>query len=758
MKLPYIVFLFSFAASIAAIGPSTASSNSEESFLVDRYALYVASNDGGPTRKRLRYAGTDAEKIAQTLSEVGGVQSSKSILLIDPRKEDIDNAFETFSKSIRNTKGKVRRTEFIFYYSGHSDESSLILGRESYGYSDLKKALNDVPSDVHVVMLDSCFSGNFVRTKGGTRLKPFLMDDSTVVQGHAYLSSSSEVEASQESDKIQASYFTHALVTGLRGAADTSGDNRVSLNELYHYAFNETLAKTESSIIGPQHPSYNITLVGSGDLVLTDITDAESMIYIPSIYEGKYFIRNMAGILVSEINKIRGTEVALALPAGYYTISIVTPSTTSQALINLDRGNKMSLDAHLFGAIPRTPGIARGESLEEIPPYANTEEELAAAAAYAEAHARAAAGGSSTATAATAVANSNETTPIAISAFMANDANIEGLQLAGFMATVSQSLTGIQVAGFLSTVNGSFKGIQVAGFLNTITSANTVNGMQVAGFMNTVSGPFNGFQIATFMNTTKDFLSGFQITLFMNSADSGFDGFQLSNFLNTAGGQTQGVQVSPFINIANSISGAQIGLINIAKSNTGISLGLFNFISDGIMSPALYFDTNGLSWMQYQGGTPTFFTSFMLGAPVTWGENIDLEYGVFGCGIGHRFSFPSIFKQVEFLNRFSIDLELITKHILNEEFFKGIESLSFKTESEANKAFFNLSKGNIPSLRLTTNIHLLKHLSFFAAWNADLNIYHYNDNAFTYGSNGRAVDIEQGRAQLFTNWSFGIRF
>lgn len=752
MKLPQILVLLSLTVTIAAVEPSTAISNSEESFPVDRYALYIASNDGGPTRERLRYAGTDAEKIAQTLSEVGGVHSSKSILLIDPKKEDIDNAFETFSRNIQSNKGKVRRTEFIFYYSGHSDESSLILGRESYGYSDLKKALNAVPSDVHVVMLDSCFSGNFVRTKGGTRQKPFLMDDSTVVQGHAYLSSSSEVEASQESDKIQASYFTHALVTGLRGAADTSGDNRVSLNELYHYAFNETLAKTESSIIGPQHPSYNITLVGSGDLVLTDITDAESMIYIPSIYEGKYFIRNMAGILVSEINKIRGTEIALALPAGYYTISLVTPSTTSQALINLDRGNKMSLDASLFGAIPRTQGRARGESIEEIQIYASTEEELAAAAAYAEAHARAAAAGDNSAVAAT---NSNENTPIAISAFMANDANIEGLQLAGFMATVSQSLIGIQVAGFLSTVNGNFKGIQVAGFLNTINSTNTVEGMQIAGFMNTVNGPFNGFQITSFINTADDFLTGFQVAVFMNSADSGFDGFQLSNFLNTAGGQTQGVQVSPFINIANSICGAQIGLINIAKSNTGISLGLFNFISDGIMSPALYFDSNGLSWLQYQGGTPTFFTSFMLGTPVTWGKKVDLDYGVFGFGIGHRFNIPS---KIDIIGLFSVDLELISKHILNEDNLKEIRKEPVETEREVAEALIHFGRGNIPSLRLTTNIHWKKHLSIFVAWNADLNITGYNDNAFTYGSNGTAVDIGQGKAQLFTYLSAGIRF
>ena len=103
-------------------------------------------------------------------------------------------------------------------------------------------------------MLDSCFSGNFIRTKGGSREKPFLVDDSSVVQGHAYLSSSSETETSQESDAIQSSYFTQALVTGLRGAADANMDGRVSLNELYYYAFNQTLSQTETASAGP---SYN---------------------------------------------------------------------------------------------------------------------------------------------------------------------------------------------------------------------------------------------------------------------------------------------------------------------------------------------------------------------------------------------------------------------------------------------------------------------------------------------------------------------
>ncbi|MGD8538948.1 MAG: hypothetical protein PVI66_09540 [Candidatus Aminicenantes bacterium] len=48
-------------------------------------------------------------------------------------------------------------------------------------------------------------------------------------------------------------------------------DGRVTLNEAYHFAFNETLAQTEKSLSGPQHPYYNIQMAGTGDVVMTDI-------------------------------------------------------------------------------------------------------------------------------------------------------------------------------------------------------------------------------------------------------------------------------------------------------------------------------------------------------------------------------------------------------------------------------------------------------------------------------------------------------
>ena len=84
------------------------------------------------------------------------------------------------------------------------------------------------------------------------------------MQGYAFLTSSSENEAAQESERLRGSFFTHALLTGLRGAADVSGDGKVTLNEAYQFAFNETLVQTTPTQAGAQHPAYDIKMAGTG--------------------------------------------------------------------------------------------------------------------------------------------------------------------------------------------------------------------------------------------------------------------------------------------------------------------------------------------------------------------------------------------------------------------------------------------------------------------------------------------------------------
>lgn len=327
---------------------------------VERYGLYIGANNGGNSKSILSYAESDATSFKNTMSELGGIPNENSILLLSPKKNEIDDAFAKLSNSILKNKSK-NRTEVIIYYSGHSDEDGLFLNNSCYSYSDLKKQINSIPCDIHVVILDSCYSGSFIRTKGGIKQKPFLLDDSSKVSGHAYLSSSSEWESSQESDEIEGSFFTNSLLSGLRGAADSNNDKKVTLNELYSYAFLETLHKTEETKSGPQHPNYNITLTGSGDLVLTDYSNSNCLLEISEDVLGKIIIRNENGKIISELDKNETIPILLALPDGKYKITQILNNVTSIANYEIKKNETVILKTSDLESVTQKENLQKGD-------------------------------------------------------------------------------------------------------------------------------------------------------------------------------------------------------------------------------------------------------------------------------------------------------------------------------------------------------------------------------------------------------------
>ena len=622
-----------FLIIIFCLGTVFAAENNGNGAAIERYALYVASNRGGQGRETLKYAGTDAENLAKTMIEIGGVRKQNSFILVDSTREEIEGAFDNITSIIERNKYKAKRVEFLFYYSGHSDEEALLLGEEKYGYSDLKADISSVPSDVHVVMLDSCFSGNFIRAKGGSRQKSFLVDDASVVQGHAYLSSSSESESSQESDVIGASYFTHSLISGLRGAADTSGDNRVSLNELYYYAFNDTLANTETSVIGPQHPSFNITLVGSGDLVLTDLSDAESLIILPSDAEGRYLVRTLDGRLASEVNKIRGSQLSIALPAGYYIVTVVTATSTGQTNVRLTAGNSFTLASDGIKQIPLTTGVARGGAALSSTPsddYVSVGDAAGVAVAGAMVGAAGTVGIADTVT--SAVGTALEAVGSALSgagAALSGASGASASRVYGYDASsldaeersvldrarqnAARSSKSRQTSdvyddyddyydygdnGYVGTTSNEepveydpiafavLPGIYVPyeydnvnlGIGTLYINNQRVRGFQVSGFIGSIKQELTGIQVSGFMNKLGGAGSGVMVAGALNLTKGNYKGVQYAGFGNFNTGNMRGSQISGFMNrVSGDLTGMQIsGFLNIAGNVQGSQIGIVN--------------------------------------------------------------------------------------------------------------------------------------------------------------------------------------
>src|SRR5499427_5691070 len=306
-----------------------------------RFALVIGVNDGGPSRLRLRYAASDAKEIARVLEQLGGVADDDMTLLIDADRAKILSRVEQLGRRLAEARAAVRRLEVVFYYSGHSDEDGLLVRGERISYSELRSRLDALPADLQVAILDSCASGAMTRPKGGTARPPFLLDSSSSLKGHAFLTSSAADEVAQESDRIGGSFFTHYMLSAMRGAADSSRSGRVTLNDAYAFAFQETLARTQRTQGGAQHPSYDLQLQGAGDLVLTDLRSTSAGLVLGTEVAGRVFVRDDDDRLLVELRKTAGREVELGLSKGPYRVTVDDKETR----VLLEDGRRSRLDA-----------------------------------------------------------------------------------------------------------------------------------------------------------------------------------------------------------------------------------------------------------------------------------------------------------------------------------------------------------------------------------------------------------------------------
>lgn len=328
---------------------------------VRRFTLIVAAHDGGEQRAKLRYVESDADAFSNVFRTLGGVEPSDEYRLSQPTPDRLRAMFVELKSHLEAASKTVDRLELVMYYSGHSDAQGLLLGSERYTYEELKERLEQLPVDIHIAILDACASGAMTRQKGGVRRPAFTIDIANKSSGYAILTSSAENESAQESDRIGASVFTHFLVSALRGAADLSGDGQVTLNEAYIFAFHETLQRTINTIGGVQHPAYEIKLVGSGDIVMTDVRETNTTMSLGKEIYGRFYIQGPSGQLAAEILKIQGRKVVLGLMPGQYTIFWNKDETVLQKSIVLQKETSVEIVADEFIVTEgREPMVLRG--------------------------------------------------------------------------------------------------------------------------------------------------------------------------------------------------------------------------------------------------------------------------------------------------------------------------------------------------------------------------------------------------------------
>lgn len=516
-----------------------------------RFALVVGANDGGPGRVTLRYAGTDATSVASVMTQLGGVDPRDVSALQDPTVDDLSAGLDKLSGQLTEAAKSKARLEVFFYYSGHSDEEGLLLKGGKLGYGPLRKRLEALPAEVKIAVLDSCASGALTLLKGGAPRPSFLVDASSLLTGHAFLTSASADESAQESERLKASIFTHYFLSGLRGAADVSRDGKVTLTEAYQYAFAQTLARSTKTQAGPQRPGYDIQLVGSGDLVLTDVRASTSRLVLDSDLGGRVYVLGAGGNLVVEVAKLKGKPVELGLEPGEYKVVVDEGEQhVGEAKVLLATQQSQSLSSGGLVAASLEPTVLRGDDER---PYLPVDVSFFPPVSMGGMLARA------------------PKVSFELGVVGSRAGSLKGVGVSSAFGWYEGEMAGLAVAGaFLKA--GSTKALAVSG--GALVSTGDTAGLLVSP-VTIAGGDVYGLSVGA-ANVGLSNLTGVQVGA-VNFVRGDMTGMQVSAAA-YAGGHFKGLQAAP-IAIAGSLTGAQLGVVNIGGEIEGAQLGVINIAS-----------------------------------------------------------------------------------------------------------------------------------------------------------------------------------
>jgi hypothetical protein len=229
-------------------------------------ALVVASNRGArPGRPSLQYADDDGARYFHVLSAIAGAEGVVLLTELDrdsarlfpelvgkvgaPTRAGVAAAGEALARRAARLRGGGRKVRFYFVFAGHGDvedgKGFIELADGAFTADDLQSLVAGVAASESHVILDSCNSYFVVNPrKPGGRSVPTPQDAAERLARRlprvgVFLSTAAQANVYEWSE-LQSGVFSHAVRSGLLGAADADGDGRVSYLELA--AFVETAA------------------------------------------------------------------------------------------------------------------------------------------------------------------------------------------------------------------------------------------------------------------------------------------------------------------------------------------------------------------------------------------------------------------------------------------------------------------------------------------------------------------------------------
>ena len=316
-------------ALVLAVLARTAGDRRAAAVAGDRRAAPVRARDRQQQRRRRARAAcatpaTTRRRSPTCCSSSAASATSTCRCCASPTRKALDAAFDALSQRVRDERKKGQRVELVVYYSGHADETGILLGGAHYDYARLRQRIRDVPADVHIAIVDSCASGSFTRDQGrraqaavpARQLEPGRGLRVPVVElgrrGRAGVRPASARRSSRTTSSRRCAAPPIATTTA-----------SITLTEAYQFAYEQTLGRTQNTSHGPQHPAYDMHLSGTGDVVITDLrSDRVVARAAAGAARPRHDRRQAAAASRSSSSRTPASRSSLALPNETYSVHV----------------------------------------------------------------------------------------------------------------------------------------------------------------------------------------------------------------------------------------------------------------------------------------------------------------------------------------------------------------------------------------------------------------------------------------------------
>jgi len=198
----------------------------------------------------LKYTDDDAYRVYAFLKspEGGALPDDQISILIDESATK-----KNIMRSLDDLVARADENDAVFcFFSGHGINGHFLPidsdgYRNSLAYEEVKERLKDCKAKQKLYVADACYSGSLLSSRTALTQSVDMLYNrlNQTSGGTAFLLSSKKEEYSLESAGLRQGIFSHFLIKGLKGDADTDHDKIVSVTELYKYVYSHVRMYTK---------------------------------------------------------------------------------------------------------------------------------------------------------------------------------------------------------------------------------------------------------------------------------------------------------------------------------------------------------------------------------------------------------------------------------------------------------------------------------------------------------------------------------